>query len=152
MAAATPQHLIALTDAIKADWTARLQGEPAMSPLGRPSTLGCLMDATLTQLFAGLNIALDEKWLRACSPVIASVHEHCGCGLGPMLRYFAAGEEAIRSALPVEIAGETAHLLSRYRLLARQEIDSLCKDCVRRNFPGYCALSEKGLTTARGAQ
>jgi hypothetical protein len=152
MAAATPQHLIALTDVIKADWTERLRGEPALSPLGRLHTLGCLMDATLTQLFASLNVTLDEKWLRACAPVIASVHGHCACGIGPLLRYFAAGEEALKCATPREMAADVAHLLPRYRLLAQQEIDSLCKGCIRRGLAGSCALSEKSIPPAPGGR
>jgi hypothetical protein len=65
-----------------------------------------------------------------------------------MLRYFAAGEEALKNAFPPELAEEMARLLPRYQLLARQELDALCKDCVRRGFAGYCALAEAPLNAA----
>lgn len=130
------ERLMRLRPEIEVTWKSLLRDEPALSPLGRTDTLGFLMDATLTQLFAGFEITPGEKWIQACFPIIASVHESCACGLGPLQRYFSAGEASLRVAAASLGAGaETGDLLERYRLLSQREIEAVCQACKRQDTP-----------------
>jgi hypothetical protein len=131
------QRLEALNPEIKGRWKALLRDEPVLTPLGRPDTLVFLMDATLTQLFAALNAPSEEKWLRSCPPIIATLHAYCLCGLDPVSKYFAAGEAALRAATGPLPAEETGDLLARYRSLAQQEFAAVCQAC-RHPDPPHC--------------
>ncbi len=113
-----------------------LHGEPTLTPLGRPDTLVFLMDATLAQLFAGLTDKPEEKWLHACTPLIAPVHRYCACGLNPLLKYFTTGELALRAAAGRLLGEEIEDLLVLFRSLAQQEIESLCTVCQHKGIPG----------------
>jgi hypothetical protein len=143
MTPADLQQVVTLSPVIKNKWKTLLQGEPVLSPLGRPDTLVCLMDATLMQLFAGFKITPDEKWLMACAPLVAPLYGYCACGLDPLVRYFAAGESAMYAAAGSLAAGVRGKLVARFRILAQQEIDAVCNACPHRDAPGHCQLAEK---------
>jgi hypothetical protein len=143
MTPAVLQALVALDPAIKREWTVLLRGEPATTPLGRPDTLVFLMEATLTQLFAGFSIVPEEKWLRACVPTIATVHAYCACGLNPLLKYFTTGEMALRAVAGPLLGKEIEELLLFFRSLAQQEIEALCRVCQHKGIPGCCERPDK---------
>ncbi len=136
MTPAELQSLAALCPAIKKEWAGLLRGEPTLTPLGRPDTLVYLMDATLTQLFAGLTSKSEEKWLHACTPLIAPVHRYCACGLNPLLKYFTTGELALRATAAQLLKSEIEDVLLLFRSLAQQEIEALCTVCQHKGVPG----------------
>ncbi len=140
---ATLQRFAALCPAIKKEWSALLRGEPVLTPLGRPDTLVFLMDATLTQLFAGLTGKSEEKWLHSCTPLIAPVHRYCACGLNPLLKYFTTGELALRATAGALLETEIEDVLLLFRSLAQQEIQALCTVCQHKGIPGCCEQAEK---------
>ena len=138
------QSLAGLCPAIKKEWTDLLNGEPTITPLGRPDTLVYLMDATLAQLFAGLeNKSSHQQWLKRCAPVIGPVHSYCACGLNPLLKYFTTGELALRAAAGARLGAEIEEVLQRFRALAQQEIETLCSVCQHKGVPGCCEMAAK---------
>lgn len=126
-----PPRLVALFPAIKAEWSARLRGEPVVTPLGRPDTLAFLMDATLQQWAAGLRATDRTAWLRDKRTVTGPVHQHCACGLNPLTNYFGTGEAAIAAVAGGVLAAHAPASLGVFRALAQHEIDTLCSLCVR---------------------
>jgi hypothetical protein len=139
---------VALGPAIKKEWSALLHGEPMLTPLGRPDTLVYLMDATLSQLFAGFRIEPEARWLHTCTPIITPVHRYCACGLNPLLKYFTTGELALRAAAAPLLGDEIEDLLLLFRSLAQQEIEALCKVCQHKGIPG-CSETAKGNSPRR---
>jgi hypothetical protein len=135
----TVQSLAALCPAIKKEWGELLRGEPTITPLGRPDTLVYLMDATLAQLFSGLEAGTTrstQQWLRQCPPLIGPAHSYCACGLNPLLKYFTTGELALHAAAGKQLAGELEEVLLLFRALAQQEIQTLCSVCQHKGMPG----------------
>ncbi len=143
MTPATLQSLAALCPAIKTEWSELLRGEPVLTPLGRPDTLVFLMDATLTQLFAGLGELTEEQWLRRCPALIAQVHAYCACGLNPLLKYYTTGELALRATAAPLLGAEIEDVLLLFRSLAQQEIETLCSVCQHKGTPGCCEMPGK---------
>jgi hypothetical protein len=139
----TVQNLAALCPAIKKEWMELLQGEPTITPLGRPDTLVYLMDATLAQLFTGLETKSTKAWLRSCEPVLGSMHGYCACGLNPLLKYFTTGEIALRAATGATLGGEVEEVLLFFRALAQREIQTLCSLCLHKGTSGCSAHDEK---------
>ena len=143
-AAVTPisvQCLAGLCPAIKKEWADLLRGEPTITPLGRPDTLVYLMDATLAQLFAGLEAKSTRQWLRGCEPLVGPAHNYCACGLNPLLKYFTTGELALRAAAGTSLGAEIEEVLLRFRALAQQEIETLCSVCQHKGVPGCCEMA-----------
>lgn len=120
-----------------------LQGEPTITPLGRPDTLVYLMDATLAQLFTGLETKSAKTWLRGCEPVIGSMHGYCACGLNPLLKYFTTGELALHAAAGAVLGPDMDEALLLFRALAQREIQTLCSVCQHKGTPGCTAPVEK---------
>lgn len=143
MTPATLRTLVPLCPAVKTEWMSLLRGEPVLTPLGRPDTLFFLMDATLTQLLAGLKGDSREQWLRHCPAVIAPVHRYCACGLNPLLKYFTTGELALRAAAGPLLGAEIEAVLVLFHSLAQQEIEALCTVCQHKGIPGCCELPDK---------
>jgi hypothetical protein len=139
----TVQNLAALCPAIKKEWAGLLHGEPTITPLGRPDTLVYLMDATLAQLFSGLEAKSTKHWLRACEPLIGPVHGYCACGLNPLLKYFTTGELALRAAAAPQLGKDVEEALLLFRALAQQEIQTLCSVCQLKGTPGCCEMAAK---------
>ncbi len=141
MTPALLQTLNSLRPEIKSEWGQLLNGEPTITPLGRPDTLVYLMDATLEQLTAGLDSAgAGAQWLRHCEPVVGSVHRYCACGLNPLLKYFTTGELALHAAAGSALGPHLEEVLSRFQALARQEIQTLCSVCQHKHVPHHCEL------------
>lgn len=119
--------------AIKKEWESLLRAEPAPSPLGNPDTLLYLMDETLTQVFHALAEHPLDAVLRKSSALLVPLQRHCGCGLNPLLNYYATGELAVHlvaaKSLPQPMLDA---LLTSFHLLAQQEIDTLCSVCLNR--------------------
>jgi|APLak6261663543_1056040.scaffolds.fasta_scaffold00808_8 hypothetical protein len=132
----TVQSLAALCPAIKKEWVELLQFEPTITPLGRPDTLVYLMDATLAQLFSGLETKSTKHWLRDCAPVVGSMHGYCACGLNPLLKYFTTGELALRAAAGAPLGTDVEEVLLLFRALAQREIQTLCSVCQHKGAPG----------------
>jgi hypothetical protein len=126
--------------AIRNDWMQRLHREPPATALGRQYTVGFLIDATLTQLLVGVSAGNDGEWLSRCTPLAGPVHSYCACGLPPVQRYFAAGEEALRAVLTPEAGAGIETIVGRLKDLARHEVRSLCQPCPRLGTP-VCMLS-----------
>lgn len=138
------QCLAGLGPAIKKEWADLLRGEPTITPLGRPDTLVFLMDATLAQLFAGLEDRTShQQWLKRCAPVVGPVHNYCACGLNPLLKYFTTGELAVRAAAAGRFGSEIDEVLERFRSLAQREIETLCSVCQHKGVPGCCEMADK---------
>lgn len=138
------QCLAGLGPAIKQEWAQLLRGEPTITPLGRPDTLVFLMDATLAQLFAGLEDKTPhQQWLKRCAPVVGPVHNYCACGLNPLLKYFTTGELAVRAAAGTKLGAEIEVVLERFRALAQREIETLCSVCQHKGVPGCCEMADK---------
>lgn len=137
------QCLAGLCPAIKKEWADLLHGEPTITPLGRPDTLVYLMDATLAQLFAGLESNSTQQWLKRCPPLVGPVHNYCACGLNPLLKYFTTGELALRAAAGARLGDEIEEALLRFRALAQQEIETLCSVCQHKGVPGCCEMAAK---------
>ncbi|MFZ5496871.1 MAG: hypothetical protein ACOZE5_16240 [Verrucomicrobiota bacterium] len=138
------QCLAGLCPAIKKEWADLLRGEPTITPLGRPDTLVYLMDATLAQLFAGLEgRGPGQQWLKRCPPLVGPVHSYCACGLNPLLKYFTTGELALRAAAGARLGAEIEEALEHFRALAQQEIETLCSVCQYKGVPGRCELADK---------
>jgi hypothetical protein len=140
------QSLAALCPAIKKEWGQLLHGEPTITPLGRPDTLMYLMDATLAQLFSGLETGSNrstQQWLRRCTPLIGPVHSYCACGLNPLLKYFTTGELALHAAAGPLLGKELEEVLLLFRALAQQEIQTLCSVCQHKGVPGCCEMAYK---------
>lgn len=135
------QCLAGLCPAIKKEWADLLNGEPTITPLGRPDTLVYLMDATLAQLFTGLEAKSTHQWLRRCAPLVGPVHGYCACGLNPLLKYFTTGEIALRAAAGAKLGTEIEEVLQRFRLLAQQEIETLCSVCQYKGTPGCSEIA-----------
>ena len=132
MNSAALSRLSAQFPAIKAEWCALLQGEPVLTPLGRPDTLVYLMDATRTQLEGALLRELTSDGTRRYPPVVGSVHAYCPCGLNPLLKYYGTGELALRAGAGKELGAELEFVLRVFRALARREIESFCAVCRHR--------------------
>lgn len=113
-----------------------LKFEPTITPLGRPDTLVYLMDATLAQLFSGLETKSTRHWLRDCPPVLGSMHGYCACGLNPLLKYFTTGELALRAAAGTTLGVDIEEVLLLFRALAQQEIQTLCSVCQHKGESG----------------
>jgi len=139
----TVQNLAALCPAIKKEWMGLLQGEPTITPLGRPDTLVYLMDATLAQLFTGLESKSTKQWLHNCERLIGSMHGYCACGLNPLLKYFTTGELALRAAAGTTLGAEVEEALLFFRALAQREIQTLCSVCQHKGSPGCTEPVEK---------
>lgn len=138
------QCLAGLCPAIKKEWADLLKGEPTITPLGRPDTLVFLMDATLAQLFDGLESKSSHPhWLKRCNPVVGPVHNYCACGLNPLLKYFTTGELALRAAAGARLGAEIEEVLERFRALAQREIETLCSVCQHKGVPGCCEMADK---------
>lgn len=138
------QLLAGLCPAIKKEWADLLHGEPTITPLGRPDTLVYLMDATLAQLFAGLEAKVNQHhWLKRCEPVVGSAHNYCACGLNPLLKYFTTGELALRAAAGARLGAEIEEALELFRTLAQREIETLCSLCQHKGVPGCCEMAAK---------
>jgi len=131
--------------AIKAEWCALLKGEPMLTPLGRPDALVYLMDATLGELEAALTREQTANGLRRYPPVAGSVHAYCPCGLNPLLKYYGAGELALRAGTGTELGNELELVLRIFRTLARREIESFCAVC-RHREAATCAATTRGST------
>jgi hypothetical protein len=138
------QYLAGMCPAIKKEWADLLHGEPTITPLGRPDTLVYLMDASLAQLFAGLESKPPhQSWLKRCAPVIGPVHSYCACGLNPLLKYFTTGELALRAVAGPKLGGDIEEVLERFRALAQREIETLCSVCQHKGVPGCCEMADK---------
>lgn len=140
------QNLAALCPAIKKEWGDLLRGEPTITPLGQPDILMYLMDATLAQLFSGLETGstrTTQQWLRRCKPLIGPAHGYCACGLNPLLKYFTTGELALHSAAGPMLGAQLEEVLLLFRALAQQEIQTLCGVCQHKGVPGCCEMADK---------
>lgn len=138
------QSLATLCPEIKREWGELLHGEPTITPLGRPDTLMYLMDATLAQLFSGLetrSIRSTRQWLRDCKPLIGPAHSYCACGLNPLLKYFTTGELALHAAAGPMLGTQLEEVLLMFRALAQQEIQTLCSVCQHKSVPGCCEMA-----------
>jgi hypothetical protein len=146
------QYLAGMCPAIKKEWADLLHGEPTITPLGRPDTLVYLMDASLAQLFAGLESKPPhQSWLKRCAPVIGPVHSYCACGLNPLLKYFTTGELALRAVAGPKLGGDIEEVLERFRALAQREIETLCSVCQHKGVPGCCEMADKAHPAASAA-
>lgn len=144
MTSSSVQCLAGLGPAIKQEWAELLRGEPTITPLGRPDTLVFLMDATLAQLFAGLEENTSHHhWLKQCAPVVGPAHAYCACGLNPLLKYFTTGELALRAAAAGPLGADVEEVLERFRSLAQREIVTLCSVCQYKGVPGCCEMAVK---------
>jgi hypothetical protein len=142
----TVQSLAALCPTIKKEWAELLRGEPTITPLGRPDTLVYLMDATLAQLFSGLDASSarsTQQWLRRCTPLVGPAHTYCACGLNPLLKYFTTGELALHAAAGPLLGAELDEVLLLFRALAQQEIQTLCSVCQYKGVPGCCEIADR---------
>jgi hypothetical protein len=142
----TVQSLAALCPAIKKVWGGLLRGEPTITPLGRPDTLVYLMDATLAQLFTGLETGSTrstQQWLRRCPPLVGPVHNYCACGLNPLLKYFTTGELALHAAAGAQLGTELEEVLLLFRALAQQEIQTLRSVCQHKGTSGCSEMAGK---------
>lgn len=142
----TVQSLASLCPAIKKEWGDLLRGEPTITPLGRPDTLVYLMDATLAQLFSGLEASTTrstQQWLRRCPPLVGPAHNYCACGLNPLLKYFTTGELALHAATGPHLGAELDEVLLLFRALAQQEIQTLCSVCQHKGTPGCSEMGDK---------
>jgi hypothetical protein len=142
----TVQSLAALCPAIKKEWGELLRGEPTITPLGRPDTLVYLMDATLAQLFSGLEAGTarsTQQWLRRCPPLVGPIHNYCACGLNPLLKYFTTGELALHAAAGKQLGPELEEVMLLFRALAQQEIQTLCSVCQYKGTPGCNEIAGK---------
>jgi hypothetical protein len=142
----TVQSLAALCPTIKKEWAELLRGEPTITPLGRPDTLVYLMDATLAQLFSGLDASSarsTQQWLRRCTPLVGPAHTYCACGLNPLLKYFTTGELALHAAAGPLLGSELDEVLLLFRALAQQEIQTLCSVCQYKGVPGCCEIADR---------
>jgi hypothetical protein len=135
-------RLAACTPDIKAEWSRLLHGEPVLTPLGRPDTLVFLMDTTLHQLTTALEREASDDWFERCPPVVGSVHSYCPCGLNPLLKYYGTGELALRAGAGEELGADFEMVLRFFRMLALQEIQSLCAVC-RHREGAVCAASAR---------
>lgn len=125
-----------LRPAIKKEWEALLRAEPAPSPLGNPDTLLYLMDETITQVFRSLSEHPLEAMLKKTSALLVPLQRHCGCGLNPLLNYYATGELALHLVAAKRVPQPLLDaLLTSFHLLAQQEIDTLCSVCLNRSSP-----------------
>ena len=150
MTSASVQRLSALSPAIKSEWTDLLRGEPTITPLGRPDTLVYLMDATLMQLYAGLEPTRStQQWLRSCAPLAGPVHHYCACGLNPLLKYFTTGELALHAAAGSTLAEDLEEVLLIFRILAQNEIQMLCSVCQHKGVSGCCELAGRQSASLR---
>ena len=125
--------------AVKDEWLQLLRGEPGLSPLGRPETLVYVMEATLLQLQTGLEAGQDRAWLKHCAPVAGAIHRHCTCGLNPVQKYFATGEQALQAAAGDALPADIGNILAHFRALTRHEVDALCSACEHPGWTG-CEL------------
>ncbi|HWA25544.1 MAG TPA: hypothetical protein VG734_07785 [Lacunisphaera sp.] len=123
---------------IKLEWVRRLADEPPLSALGRQDTVGFLVEGTLMQLLRGLSGHATADWPEGCRPLVGPVHSHCACGLDPMQRYFAAGEQALRHALGEKPEVDHEEMLRRFHALARHECEMFCSTCVYRGTSDRC--------------
>jgi hypothetical protein len=135
-------RLAACTPAIKAEWSRLLNGEPVLTPLGRPDTLVFLMETTLNQLTAALAGDITADSLRRYPPVVGSVHAYCACGLNPLLKYHGTGELALRVGAGTALGEDLEIVLRVFRTLARQEIEALCSVC-RHREAAVCAAAAR---------
>lgn len=105
-----------------------------------------LMDATLAQLFSGLETRSThstQQWLRRCAPLIGPAHGYCACGLNPLLKYFTTGELALHAAAGPMLGTQLDEVLLLFRALAQQEIQTLCSVCQHKGVPGCCEMADK---------
>lgn len=95
------------------------------------------MDGILGRIFS--NTAKPcIRWLRQTRPQVATMQDHCQCGLRTLLAYFVAGDQALLEAEAGE-PEESAAVLERARvllhILAQLEIEALCDQCRLRLAP-----------------
>lgn len=129
-----PLPLEGLRPAIKKEWEALLRAEPAPSPLGNPDTLLYLMDETLTQVFRAMTESSLDTVLKKASVLLVPLQRHCGCGLNPLLNYYATGELALHLVAAKRVPKPMLDaVLTSFHLLAQQEIDTLCSVCLNRS-------------------
>lgn len=123
-----------IRSAVKMEWEALLRAEPAPSPLGNPDTLLYLMDETLSQVFRAVTENSLESVLRKSSALLVPLQRHCGCGLNPLLNYYATGELALHLVAAKRLTKPVLDaVLTSFHLLAQQEIDTLCSVCLNRS-------------------
>jgi hypothetical protein len=120
---------------LKTEWNGRLHLEPPSTALATPDVLLYRMDDTLEQLDALLRSQSAKGWVDWRPAQLSRLHEHCRCGLNPLLAYFVTGGAALDAVLPeLGGAGRTA-LDQAWLLLAQREIESLCAICRRVGAP-----------------
>ncbi|HLP24730.1 MAG TPA: hypothetical protein VK477_03555 [Acidobacteriota bacterium] len=89
------------------------------------------MDETLTQVFRALTEHPLEAVLRKSSALLVPLQRHCGCGLNPLLNYYATGELAVHLVAAKSVPQPMLDaLLTSFHLIAQQEIDTLCSVCL----------------------
>ena len=138
MDASETVQLEGLRPAIKKEWEALLRAEPAPSPLGNPDTLLYLMDETITQVLRSLSEHPLDVMLKKSSALLVPLQRHCGCGLNPLLNYYATGELALHFVAAKRVPQPMLDaVLTSFHLLAQQEIDTLCSVCLNRSS-GAC--------------
>lgn len=131
--------------AIRVQWEALLRAEPIATPLGHPNALIHLIDATLEEVFEGL---------AAGGAATSGAEAACPCRRNPLLRFFAAGDQALKEALiltqaaaapisPVERDASLAELDGVLQHLARREIEAFCAICkVRTQEPAPAVAAQ----------
>ncbi len=120
-------------------WETLLRTEPVTTPLGHPDSLVHLIDWTLDEIYAALSHPLSRQRASHHRPNDHSSAD-CSCGGNPLLRYFAAGEQAMREALvlsqvalldldPLERDASFAELNLVLAEISRREIEAFCSVC-----------------------
>ena len=144
---------------VREHWEALLRVEPVGTPLGHPDSLTHLIDWTLDEIYAALAHELTRKRVGHHRPA-----DHgsaaCPCGGNPLLRYFAAGEQAMREALvlsqvalldldPLERDASFEELNLVLKEISRREIEAFCNVCGQRHAGLHASAPSGNQATER---
>ncbi len=119
-------------------WETLLRTEPVATPLGHPDSLVHLIDWTLDEIYTALSHPLSRK---RAGHHRSQCHDFadCPCGGNPLLRYFAAGEQAMREALILSQV-ELLDLEPRERDASFEELNLVLQKISRRELEAFCSV------------
>ena len=119
-------------------WETLLRTEPVATPLGHPDSLVHLIDWSLDEIYSAISHPLTEQH--------ADRHRQkdhgppdCACGGNPLLRYFAAGRQAMREALVLSQAARPS-LDPLERDASFDELNLVLDEISRRELGAFCSV------------
>ena len=123
---------------VRHHWEALLRVEPVGTPLGHPDSLVHLIDWTLDEIYTALTHPLSRK-RAGHHRSLGQDSAGCACGGNPLLRYFAAGEQAMREALVLSQVA-LLNLEPLERDASFEELNLVLQEISRREIAAFCSV------------